>query len=375
MPGENITVTAQFEPYSALKDLKVNNRAVKDVLPGKTGYTVWVPRQQPDAQFTFVAETGALVSPESGEKTTLKVLEKTPVTFTITAPNGIDKTVYTITAIRELIPTEEVPAGSFQRDNISSNLSKISAFRMGTYEVTQEEWTKVMEFDRGTEGKTYPAHHVNWYEAVVFCNKLSMLEEKTPVYMVNRSTDPNTWGKKIPGLTDPHWNVSCKWDANGYRLPSEMEWQWAAIGADSRLQGRTNTTGYGYFFAGSEKHSLDQAAWHKDNSGGVIHPAGEKQPNELGLYDMSGNVMEWNWDWLYTNYSATYGIGGIQDNVHGGDNNTSNKMRRGGCYLSEKPALSLNYRGVANGPGTDPLPVQDPRNGDSYAGLRIVYRD
>jgi formylglycine-generating enzyme required for sulfatase activity len=374
MPGNNLTITAQFEKFSALKDLKVNNQPVTTT-DGTTAYTVWIPRQKDEAEFTFTVDTGAEAKPGSGEKKALKVLEKTPVVFTVTAPNGIDTTTYTITTVRELIPTETVSAGSFQRDNNSSNLSKISAFRMGTYAVTQEEWEKIMVFDRGTEGKTYPAHSVNWYEAVVFCNKLSILEGKTPAYMMNNSTNPDTWGTKIPDLVDSPWSISCKWDVNGYRLPTEMEWQWAAMGADSRLQGRTNTTGYGYPFAGSEKYTLDEAAWHKDNSGGSIHPVGEKKPNELGLYDMSGNVMEWCWDWLGSNYSATYNITGIQDNPRGWDNTTNSKMRRGGCYSSEEPALFINYRGVANSPATDPQPVQDPRNNDPYVGFRIVYRN
>jgi formylglycine-generating enzyme required for sulfatase activity len=204
-----------------------------------------------------------------------------------------------------------------------------------------------------------------------------MLEGKTPAYTVKNSTDPAAWGAKIPDLGDSYWYVSCKWDANGYRLPAEPEWQWAAMGGDAKLPGKTNTTGYTYPFAGSGKHTLDQTAWYKDNSGGAIHPVGGKSPNERGLYDMSGNVMEWCWEWLNTNnYEGNYGAGGIQDNVHGWDNNTDKKMRRGGSYLSETSSLFLNYRGTAKHPDGDPQqPVRDPRNSDPYAGFRIVYRD
>jgi formylglycine-generating enzyme required for sulfatase activity len=373
--GESVTITAQFEPYAALRDIKVNNRPIKDLAPGKTAYTVWVPRQEADARFTFVTETGAVASPRSGEAKSLKVFEQTPVIFTVTAPNGIDKTTYTITAIREFIPSVAVPAGSFQRDNNRGSLSKISGFRMGTCEVTQEEWKTVMGFGGGTEGNTYPACNVNWYEAVVFCNKLSMLEGKTPAYTVNNSTDPAAWGNKIPNVGEPHWNVSCKWDVNGYRLPTEMEWQWAAMGADARLPGKINSSGYGLAFAGAGEYPIDKTAWFKDNSAGAIHPAGEKAANELGLYDMSGNVMEWSWDWVNNNYKPNYTLLGTQDNWHGRDNNTGNKMRRGGCYLSEAPALFLNYRGVERGSDTEPQAVKDPRSNDPYVGLRIVNRD
>jgi formylglycine-generating enzyme required for sulfatase activity len=278
--------------------------------------------------------------------------------------------------IRELIPAKAVPAGAFQRENNSGSISIVSGFRMGEREVTQAEWNKVMPFVRGTEGDDFPANKVSWYEAVVFCNKLSILEEKTPVYAVNNNTDPEKWGN-IPDLSDgSSWYVSSRWDANGYRLPTEMEWHWAAMGADSQLLGKTNTAGYNYAFAGYTPDALlDESAWYVDNSGGKIHEAAGKKPNELGLYDMSGNVMEWCWDWVSGNYQKGYSLPGRQNNYRGGDNNTGNKMRRGGSYLSGETALYLNYRGNDTGAQESPYAVGDPRSNDGYAGLRIVYRD
>jgi formylglycine-generating enzyme required for sulfatase activity len=376
MPPEDVTIMAQFEPYSPLGDLKVNGRIIKGIVSGRTDYTVWIPRQEDKAEITFTAMDGVTVSPASGETISLNVLEKKTGVFTVTTQDGKVKTDYNITVIRELIPTREVPAGSFQRDKSTDNISYISAFRMGEREVTQEEWNKVMSFKRGKEGDTMPAHSVSWYEAVVFCNELSILEGKTPVYMVNNSTDPDKWGE-IPDLMDNFsWNVSCKWTADGYRLPTEMEWQWAAMGADARLPERTNVAGYAYSFAGvATIGDPDDAAWHKDNSGGTIHPVGEKKPNELGFYDMSGNVTEWCWDWIYNNYQKNYNMGGKQTNFRGGDNNTGPKMRRGGSYLSNEEALFLNYRGVENGSQEIPYAVGDPRTNDEYVGLRILYQN
>jgi formylglycine-generating enzyme required for sulfatase activity len=376
MPPADITIIGRFEPYSALGDLKVNDRPVRGLTGGKTDYTVWIPHGESSAKITFISEPGITVSPDSGETINLDPLAKKSMVFTVSSLENKVKTDYTITVIRELIPTREVPEGSFQRDNNSNNISIVSSFRMGEREVTQEEWYKVMGFDRGTGRNTLPAHNVSWYEAVVFCNRLSILEGKTPVYVIGNTTDPGKWGK-IPDLRDnATWYVSSKWDADGYRLPTEMEWQWAAMGADSRLAGKTNTAGYGYVFAGYlPDRSAGDVAWYKNNSGGKIHPVGEKAPNDLGLYDISGNVMEWCWDWVNGNYLKNYGVGGKQTNFRGGDNMTNNKMRRGGSYLNDESDLVLNYRGNENGPRATPPTDGDPRTNDEYAGLRIVYRN
>jgi formylglycine-generating enzyme required for sulfatase activity len=376
MPPENILILAKFEPYSALGDLKINNREVKGLAGGKTDYTIWIPRNENSAKITFTTGKDITVSPASGETVTLEALEKKQAVFTLNSQGGKLTTRYTITVIREFIPVKAVPGGSFQRENNVNNISLVSPFRMGEREVVQEEWNKVMGFPRGAEGKTYPAHHVSWYEAVVFCNKLSMLEGKTPAYVINNNTDPGKWGA-IPTLTNNiSWYVSCNWDVNGYRLPTEMEWHWAAMGADSRLAGVTNTSGYEQAFAGIVPNvSVGQAAWYKINSGGAIHPAGEKEANALGIRDMSGNVMEWCWDWVNNNYQKNYGLGGKQNNYRGGNNNTGNKMRRGGSYLSEETALVLNYRGNESGAQTAPFTSGDPRTTDEYAGLRIVCYD
>jgi formylglycine-generating enzyme required for sulfatase activity len=376
MPPEDVVIMAKFEPYNPLGDLKVNGRPLKGVTGGKTDYMVWIPQQEEKAEITFDAMDGVSVSPGSGETISLDPLEKKDVVFAITTKDGKVKTNYTISVIREFIPTKEVPAGSFQRSTNINDISYLSAFRMGEREVTQEEWNKVMGFERGKEGAAMPAHNISWYEAVVFCNKLSVLEGKTPAYVVNNTTDTTKWGK-VPDLVDNFsWNVSCKWEADGYRLPTEMEWHWAAMGADTKLSGRTNTSGYNYDFAGiTPDLSAEDAAWYKDNSGGKIHPVGEKKPNELGLYDMSGNVMEWCWDWVYNNYQKTYGMGGKQTNFRGGDNNTDKKMRRGGSYLSGTEALVLNYRGVESGKQEVPYALGDPRSNEEYVGLRIVYQN
>jgi formylglycine-generating enzyme required for sulfatase activity len=376
LPPDNIIVMAQFEPYSALGNLMVNGRPVKGFKDGKTDYKVWIRRDEGKAEITFTPGAGISVEPGSGKSVNLEVLGKSSVAFSAKSQEGRLETAYTITVIREFISVKAVPKGAFSRDENGNNISVVSAFNMGEREITQAEWFKVMGFNRGTDGDAMPARKVSWYEAVMFCNKLSMLEEKDPVYVVRNSTDPAAWGT-VPDLANRlTWYVSCRWDANGYRLPTEMEWHWAAMGADSGLSGKPNASGYKAAFAGASLAVMaGEAAWYTANSGGKIHRVGEKKANELGIYDLSGNVMEWCWDWVNHNNLKNYGLSGFHTDFRGGDNNIRNKMRRGGCYLSEKVNLVLNYRGNESGPQTEPAADGDPRINNDYVGLRIVHRN
>jgi formylglycine-generating enzyme required for sulfatase activity len=108
----------------------------------------------------------------------------------------------------------------------------------------------------------------------------------------------------------------CDFNASGYRLPTEAEWEYAAKG------GNKNYLSYEY----SGGNSVDRVAWYSGNSGGHTHPVGTKQANDLGLYDMSGNVWEWCWDW-YGSYS-----GGSQSNPAGPASSGAYRVLRGGSW-------------------------------------------
>jgi sulfatase modifying factor 1 len=172
------------------------------------------------------------------------------------------------------------------------------------YEATQKQWREVMGKNPSSfTGDNLPVQNINWYEVVEYCNRLSRNEGLTPCYS---------------GSGD---NIECDFLANGYRLPTEAEWEYAARGGKKSR---------GYIYAGS--NSAKQVSWYNDNSKNQIQPVGQKLPNELGLYDMSGNVSEWCWDW-YGNYSPSAQTDPC------GPLGGSNRVNRGGAWY--RSALTL----------------------------------
>ena len=176
----------------------------------------------------------------------------------------------------------------------------VSSFYIGKYEVTQKQWKDVMGKNPSNwKGDNLPVENVSWYDVVEFCNKLSEREGLTPCYT---------------GSGD---NIRCNFKANGYRLPTEAEWEYAARGGKKSK---------GYKYSGS--NTLGDVGWFKDNSGKKTHDVGGKRANELGIYDMSGNVWEWCWD-QYGSYSS-----GEQTNPTGPATGSSRVIRGGYWYNS-----------------------------------------
>jgi formylglycine-generating enzyme required for sulfatase activity len=170
----------------------------------------------------------------------------------------------------------------------------LSSFYIGKYEVTQKEWVEVMGSNPSHfKGDNLPVEMVSWYEVIEYCNKRSVKEGLTPAYTVSG--------------TDVTWNRS----ANGYRLPTEAEWEYACRAG--------TTTPY------SSGRSVDAAGWYSSNSGSTTHPVGTKQANGWDLYDMHGNVYEWCWDWY-----GTYPSGAQTDPM--GASSGAGRVIRGGSW-------------------------------------------
>ena len=257
-----------------------------------------------------------------------------------------------------------IPAGTFQMGSekgFNSNkpaheVTITKSFYMGKYEVTQAEYEKYCSYGSSSPssvkgyGEKYPAYYVSWYDALVYCNKRSMAEELTPCYSINSSTNPDAWGT-VPTDCDDAWDaVKCDWNANGYRLPTEAEWEYAARAGD-------NTVDSLIYSGTSDVSELGDYAWYYDNSNKITHEVGTKSPNAFGLYDMSGNVYEWCWNWV----TEVYDEGTEGGNDPTGAASGAERVNRGGNWDYDSGYCGVSYRGY-----------NYPYSRDTLRGFRVV---
>ncbi|MCR5291086.1 MAG: formylglycine-generating enzyme family protein [Treponema sp.] len=180
-----------------------------------------------------------------------------------------------------------------QRDSTSFDYEMhIDSFYMCIHEVTQNEWLTIMDENPSeTKGDNLPVTMVNWYDAVLYCNKRSIKEGLPPCYTIADTKDVITYDIPLESriVSTEEESFICNWSANGYRLPTEAEWEYAA-----RSEGKDTT-----YFSGS--NNIDEVAVYYEYIGMKIQEVMSKKANSLGLYDISGNVSEWCWDW-YDDY-------------------------------------------------------------------------
>ncbi len=243
----------------------------------------------------------------------------------LTSPTGLEMV---------LVPAGQFAMGSEKEiDSRPVRQVSVSRFYMSRYEVTQDVYEKVTGANPSKyKDKRNPVERVRWREAIEFCNALSVKEGLRPCYDLKTRT--------------------CDFAADGYRLPTEAEWEYAC-----------RAGGEGDYTFGNDAKGLDAHGWFKANAGGRPHPVGKKRPNAFKLYDLSGNVREWCNDWYQVD-AYKQGAGADPPGPASGEK----KVLRGGAW-SVTAKSCTSWSRFCDDPGfTDACFV----NAD--CGFRVVRR-
>ena len=196
------------------------------------------------------------------------------------------------------------------------------------YQTTQDMWMEVMKNNPSEfKGGRRPVENVSWWDALEFCNKLSKKYGLKPVYDLSRKEEGILRIHQSNGKIE-YPNVADFRKTEGFRLPTEVEWEWFARGGEIAMQDGT----FNYKYSGS--NNTDEVAWNKNNSENCTHDVGMKKPNQLGLYDCSGNIWEWCYD--------TSGDGYIPEKTpYRYDESVSGNRLKGGSFYSSTEYFSV----------------------------------
>ena len=295
------TTPARATIYIDGKEMGISPNILKNILIGERTITLKKDGYETVTKIITIEE--GKVQPE--KFSLIKKTEQQPIAVTqpqenkATIVNGYTETikglnlqmVYVEGGTFTMGATPE-QGGDAESDEKPSHKVTLSSYYIGKYEVTQAQWRAIMGKNPSYfTGDNNPVERVSWHEAQEFCKKLSELTGKN------------------------------------YRMPTEAEWEYAARGGNKSK---------GYKYSGS--NTIGDVAWYESNSDSKTHPVGQKQPNELGIYDMSGNVWEWCSD-RFGSYTSS-----PQTNPTG-PTSGSRRVSRGGCWYGDANYCRVLFRG------------------------------
>ena len=220
--------------------------------------------------------------------------------------------------------------GGKYKPSFANELKEVSDIEVCKYPTTQKMWLEVMENNpSGFKGDNRPVETVSWWEALEYCNRLSEKYGLEPVYELSKSSEGilmiKELGEKIVSPDKANFK-----NTEGFRLPTEVEWEWFASGGQKAIEQGT----FNYIYSGS--NNIDEVAWYYENiqkfDDASTQDVGLKNSNQLGLYDCSGNV----WEWCY-------------DTIEFDENGDYKNIKNGNFYMYEAFDLSNTYRRVKGG--------------------------